>query len=259
MPAFNLRPGSSAQYVMAIRNFDKTDGGDPLRFRFGFMGSSDNHFARAGTGYKEVHRRGFTESRDWGQSETLSAFGPAPRGEPVAQSKPFDRENTDLVAFQLFEMERQSSYFQTGGLIAAHSAGRDRGAIWDPQGAPKGPKAPPKAPRPPKQPSTAKTRLQPAKNLPRPCQEPAKNLPRTCQEPAGQRLYPRTFLGYTGSVAPTRSQIARCQDQGAAVPRPLAVFIEPVSKCMESVFLERADSVAGCTQVFRLGAKLVAP
>ena len=33
----------------------------------------------------------------------------------------------------------------------------DRGAIWDPQGAPKGPKAPPKAPRPPKQPSTAKT------------------------------------------------------------------------------------------------------
>ena len=131
MPAFNLRPGSSAQYVMAIRNFDKTDAGDPLRFRFGFMGSSDNHFARAGTGYKEVHRRGFTESRDWGQSGTLSAFGPAPRGEPVAQSKPFDRENTDLVAFQLFEMERQSSYFQTGGLIAAHSAGRDRGAIWD--------------------------------------------------------------------------------------------------------------------------------
>ncbi len=35
--------------------------------------------------------------------------------------------------------------------------------------------------------------------------------------------------------------------------------IEPVSKCMESVFLERADSVAGCTQVCRLGAKLVAP
>ena len=31
------------------------------------------------------------------------------------------------------------------------------------------------------------------------------------------------------------------------------------SKCTESVFLERADNVAGCTQVFRLGAKLVAP
>ena len=113
--------------------------------------------------------------------------------------------------------------------------------FWDPQGAPKGPKAPPKAPRPPKQPSTAKTRLQPAKNLPRPCQEPAKNLPRTCQEPAGQRLYPRTFLGYTGSVAPTRSQIARCQDQGAAVARPLAVFNESICYFHELITAHRSS------------------
>ena len=131
MPAFNLRPGGSAQYVMALSHFDAKDDADPLRFRFGFMGSSDNHFARAGTGYKEVHRRGFTESRDWGGPTAISAFGSAPQEEPESQSRPFDRETTDLIAFQLFEMERQSSYFQTGGLVAAHAAGRDRAAIWD--------------------------------------------------------------------------------------------------------------------------------
>ncbi len=32
---------------------------------------------------------------------------------------------------QLFEIERAAAYFVTGGLVAVHSAGRDRGAIWD--------------------------------------------------------------------------------------------------------------------------------
>ena len=85
------------------------------------------------------------------------------------------------------------------------------------------PKALPRDPRRPQRHQDRQNSLVPPRP-PRTCEEPAKTLPRTCQEPAGQRLYPRTFLGYTGSVAPTRSQIARCQDQGAAVPRPLAVF-----------------------------------
>ncbi|MBW2726757.1 MAG: DUF3604 domain-containing protein, partial [Deltaproteobacteria bacterium] len=32
---------------------------------------------------------------------------------------------------QLFEIERASAYFVTGGLVAVHSEGRDRNAIWD--------------------------------------------------------------------------------------------------------------------------------
>ena len=32
---------------------------------------------------------------------------------------------------QLFEIERASAYFVTGGLVAVHSDGRDRHAIWD--------------------------------------------------------------------------------------------------------------------------------
>jgi hypothetical protein len=130
LPAFNYRPGGSAQYIMALGNFDQ--GGEPRHFRFGFMSSSDNHFARPGTGYKEVHRQGFTESRP----RTSGAPGPLARMlapepvEPASHSVAFDPESSQLQGFALFEMERQASFFQTGGLIAAHSSGRDRGAVW---------------------------------------------------------------------------------------------------------------------------------
>jgi hypothetical protein len=129
--AFNYRPGGSAQYIMALRNLD--DPADPLRFRFGFMASSDNHYARPGTGYKEVHRRGFTESRNRGirgAGPLAAAFAP-PDEEPQPRSRPFDRERSDLRGFQLFEMERQVSFFMTGGLVAVHAAARDRQSIWD--------------------------------------------------------------------------------------------------------------------------------
>jgi hypothetical protein len=46
IPAFNYRPGKSAQYSLAISNFDDPD--NPLRHTWGFIGSSDNHRARAG-------------------------------------------------------------------------------------------------------------------------------------------------------------------------------------------------------------------
>jgi hypothetical protein len=134
MPAFNYRPGGSAQYVMALGNFDAP--GQPRRFRFGFMSSSDNHFARPGTGYKEVHRAGFTESRSGRppSSGPLAGVLGSPVEEPASSSQSFDRENTDIQAFGLFEMERQASYFMTGGLIAAHSEGRDRDSVWSAMG-----------------------------------------------------------------------------------------------------------------------------
>jgi hypothetical protein len=128
-PAFNYRPGGSAQYVLAIRDFDQS--GEPRRARFGFMSSSDNHFARPGTGYKEVYRRGMTESnRILDPESPLTSMFRAPEEEPVAESRPFDPETTSLSGFQLFEMERQASFFMTGGLIAAHSEGRGREAVW---------------------------------------------------------------------------------------------------------------------------------
>jgi hypothetical protein len=127
-PAFNYRPGSSVQYIMALRNFDEP--GAPRRFHLGFMASSDNHTARPGTGYKEVNRREMTEATGPASAEALGPFV-APRGEPRAESVPYDASNPPAVAFNAMEAERQASFFLTGGLIAVHARGRDRDAIWD--------------------------------------------------------------------------------------------------------------------------------
>ena len=129
-PSFNYRPGGAAQYVLALRDFDGP--GEPLRARFGFIASSDNHKARPGTGYKEVGREDFTESRARGDvSGVLAAVFRRPEVERSSQPVAFDRDATDLVGFQLFEMERQASFFMTGGLAAVHADGRDRDAIWE--------------------------------------------------------------------------------------------------------------------------------
>jgi hypothetical protein len=131
-PAFNYRPGGAAQAILAFSSFDTPDG-SPRRFRFGLMASSDNHFGRPGTGYKEVHRGGFTESRDNVRDVTpmlARTLAPPPEA-PVAESRAYDRNDRSLSGFALMEMERQASYFMTGGLVAAHAEGRTRDAIWN--------------------------------------------------------------------------------------------------------------------------------
>jgi len=127
-PAYNLQPGNSAQYALAIRNFDEP--AHPRGFVFGFIASSDNHSARPGTGYKEFSRHGMTEAagaRDasW-RARALGADAP-----PAVHSVPFDANAPRrLAAFQLLDVERQASFFMTGGLVAVHSDGRSRDAIW---------------------------------------------------------------------------------------------------------------------------------
>jgi len=126
LPAFNYRPRNSAQYALAIGNFD--DPAKPRHFRFGFLGSSDNHSARPGTGYKEYARRKMTEAigaRDATWRSRIVPDDPT-RPEPRARD-----EFPELPVFLMFEFERQASFFMTGGLVATHAAGRDRDAIWD--------------------------------------------------------------------------------------------------------------------------------
>jgi hypothetical protein len=129
-PSFNYRPGGSAQYILALSNFDAGEG-PPRRFKLGFMASSDNHYARPGTGYKEKHRLGMTESGR-GDARTRGRAGqilaPVAEEEPISRSQPFTVEQ---VGFEVFETERQNSFFMTGGLTAVHSEGRDRSAIWE--------------------------------------------------------------------------------------------------------------------------------
>lgn len=96
LPAFDYRPRGSAQYGLAIGGFDGA--GEPERFRFGFLASSDNHRARAGSGYKEFGRLSMTDG--------------APMGGDWRDG-------------------RATSFYYTGGLVAVHAEGRDRGAIFD--------------------------------------------------------------------------------------------------------------------------------
>ena len=126
-PSFNYRPKSSVQYIMALTN---PAPGQPRNFEMGFVASSDNHTARPGTGYKEYGRRMMTEAsgaRDevWDERITL------PDETPAASSHPVDPENLPSPAFLALDLERQASFFMTGGLVAVHAAGRDRDAIWD--------------------------------------------------------------------------------------------------------------------------------
>ena len=136
LPALNYRPGNSAQYIMAQSNFDEpvtNAAGEqkPQRFRLGFIASSDNHAAQPGTGYKEVDRHMSTEAFGAvGDSVRQTFTDPAKRKEYGKESIPFDPQNTNFNLLQYAESERQGSYFYTGGLVAAHSTGRDRQSVW---------------------------------------------------------------------------------------------------------------------------------
>ncbi|MGI9295467.1 MAG: DUF3604 domain-containing protein, partial [Pseudomonadales bacterium] len=70
MPAFNYVPQMSAQYNLALGDFSQ--GNKPARFRFGMMGSSDNHKARAGSSYKEFDRLWMTDSKETGRRGGLA-------------------------------------------------------------------------------------------------------------------------------------------------------------------------------------------
>ncbi len=128
-PAFNYRPLSSVQYMMALSNFD---GPEPLRFRFGFMAASDNHSARPGTGYKEFARGSMTESGFGAFKHGIIPVAARSSPEPLPYSVPYEpSDSSGFSFFRLRETERSASFFVTGGLAAAHSEGRGRGAIWD--------------------------------------------------------------------------------------------------------------------------------
>lgn len=118
MPAFNHRPTSSMQYGLAIRDFNDADNSDK-RYRWGVIGSSDVHTARPGTGYKEFRRRNMSDAALGLLGPPSSLKDPEPRAE-------FLPHNAALGP----NFERFTSFFGTGGLVAVHSEGRDRDAIW---------------------------------------------------------------------------------------------------------------------------------
>ncbi len=129
-PALGYRPRESGQYTLALSNFDQLDeNGDPKRFRYGFMASSDNHSARPGTGYKQYERRKMTEATgarseffDRQTQERLAELQPNPERPIVPQG-----EDMGLLAV---DTERVASFLYPGGLVAVHSEDRSRESIW---------------------------------------------------------------------------------------------------------------------------------
>jgi len=124
-PAFNYRPRSAAQYILALGRPGAPEGLE--RFHFGFIASSDNHSARPGTGYKDIARTTFTEAR-FGTFEH-SELGNAPERDPAPRATAFD-PSTTLPPFAIWENERAGSFFLNGGLAAVHARGRSRDALW---------------------------------------------------------------------------------------------------------------------------------
>ena len=112
----------SAQYMLVRQNFS---GAQPAGQRFGFIGSSDVHSGRPGTGYKELNRSQMTESR--GLRKGTPAFLV-----PTQPARPRSTAPDELPSMPMSEkdIERIGAFLSTGGLVAVHAAGRDRDSIW---------------------------------------------------------------------------------------------------------------------------------
>jgi hypothetical protein len=132
LPPFNHRPGTSVQAGLATTHFDGKET-RATRFDWGFIGSSDNHRARPGTGYKQVDRRQNTEASGAVSSTWRGLLAPAQsfEDEDPASTRVSQDKLATMSGLQVLEFERQSAFFMTGGLAAVHAEGRSRAAIWD--------------------------------------------------------------------------------------------------------------------------------
>ena len=117
LPAMDLRPGMTAQAALAMTGLE-----DGSRYRFGFIGSSDTHRARPGNGYKENDP---DRTLDSIRSLSVMLGETQPDPDPV----PIVLEELPIAARRY--IERQASFYATGGLVAVHATGRGRDAVFD--------------------------------------------------------------------------------------------------------------------------------
>jgi hypothetical protein len=127
LPTWHHNPLGSVQYILSLGQDRKDE--DPLRFRFGLIGSSDNHNAMPGEGYKEVARWNSILLMRLTSPDAKRFFLPAPAA-PAAESRAVT-PSLYSSSWATWDVERTNSMSITGGLVAVHAAARTRGAIWD--------------------------------------------------------------------------------------------------------------------------------
>jgi hypothetical protein len=126
-PSYAYRPGGSVQYILSRGSFEGSE--KPRHATLGFIASSDNHSARPGTGYKEYERRKMTEARGAIDEQWREIIFGMP--DETDESVPLTRDDVmSMRPFQRVWLERQASFFLTGGLVAVHAKERTRNAIW---------------------------------------------------------------------------------------------------------------------------------
>jgi Protein of unknown function (DUF3604) len=129
-PAFTLRPTESAQYGLALSDFDHASAGRPRRLRWGFIASSDNHSGRPGTGYKQIGRQFMTDARGIRSPLMARLLRPRIVGRQDDPRRPQTPAPTARSLTSLFDNERGASFLYPGGLVGVHADGRSRDAIW---------------------------------------------------------------------------------------------------------------------------------
>ncbi|MFW1549819.1 hypothetical protein ACEV73_23765, partial [Vibrio parahaemolyticus] len=90
--------------------------------RFGMIGSTDNHNAMPGEGYKEVARWNSILLLRLTNPDARRMFLPPP-SQPVPESRPV---TPDLYSssWATWDVERTNTMSITGGLVAVHAADR---------------------------------------------------------------------------------------------------------------------------------------
>lgn len=120
-PAYYYQPKQSAQYTLTL-------GEEGRRFRPGFIGSSDNHSARPGNSYKEFARLYMTDVKE----SVIPGIAAAKTAELREREQP-EADQPVVPDDKIFtdEEDLSNAFFYTAGLVAVHSAARDRDSIWD--------------------------------------------------------------------------------------------------------------------------------
>jgi hypothetical protein len=131
-PVYAPRPGVTAQYALALARAtpDGTDG-NPAQLRWGLMASSDDHKGRAGSGYKQVDRRGMTDARGFASGWQRRWLRPWVVGTQIDPQHPQPAVRAQRGFAGLLDLEREASFLYPGGLVAVHAAEDTRDAVWE--------------------------------------------------------------------------------------------------------------------------------